>query len=112
MSTYLIDTLLVGQSSVGDTVEFRTGELADPRLIDYGDLKPGQRRYLIGHSDVMGRRGDTLEFVAKPGRTNQSGEARVWGWLGTTNGHHQEAMGLWEILAVDARTVRARLIQR
>lgn len=64
-------------------------------------LEPGIEFYLIKTCHLLNKWPDCYSFSDKPGRTNSSREERVYGWLGTTNDIHNEALGKYRLDAFE-----------
>lgn len=60
----------------------------------------GDTVYLIATDDLNTSAPEQLWAQHMPGRTNQSREVRVNGWLGTTNNIHRSARGRGRIVQV------------
>lgn len=56
----------------------------------------GKRTYVTTTSRP--RQGETYHLNAQPGRTNLSHEARIKGWLGTTDNIYRSALGYFEVI--------------
>ena len=71
------------------------------------DIEPG-RYFLVRRVDFNRRCAETYDLLSRPGRTNQSHEARLTGWLGETNNVSRTAEGAVEVYRDKIGRLRVR----